>query len=125
MLNTGYVDQFAFIKDAEINDIRQMYKHMLHPELGADVVFIGWARPGVGGVPACSEMQSRYFSLLCSHVLQLPEKTELESLIQQQENFEEKIYHKNPALRTLVHYSTFMHDFAKTIGCSPWQSATF
>ncbi len=125
MLNTGYVDQFAFIKDAEINDIRQMYKHMIHPELGADVVFIGWARPGVGGVPACSEMQSRYFSQLCSHALQLPEKTELDSLIQQQENFEEKIYHKNPTLRTLVHYSTFMHDFAKTIGCSPWRIATF
>jgi dimethylaniline monooxygenase (N-oxide forming) len=125
MLNTGYVDQFAFIKDAEINNIRQMYKHMVHPELGADIVFIGWARPGVGGVPACSEMQSRYFSLLCSNELQLPEKTELGVLTDKQANFEEQIYHKNPTLHTLVHYSTFMHDFAKTIGCSPWRTATF
>ncbi len=125
VLNTGFVDQFDCIKDATISNVRQMYKHMIHPELGADVVFIGWARPGVGGVPACSEMQSRYFAMLCSNQLQLPDKAELASLTQKQARFEEQMYCKNPALQSLVHYSTYMHDFARIIGCSPWQKATF
>ncbi len=125
ILNTGYVDQFPFIKDAEIIDVRKMYKHMIHPDLGIDIVLIGWARPAVGGVPACSEMQSRYFALLCSNQLQLPDNQKLQTLIQKQANYEQKIYHKNPLLKTLVHYSSYMHDFAKIIGCSPWQMATF
>ena len=125
VLNTGFVDQFAFIKDAEVTNVRAMYKHMIHPDLGADIVFIGWARPGVGGVPACSEMQSRYFALLCSQTLQLPDRAEMASLIEKQANFEERVYYKNPELKSQVHYSTYMHDFAKIIGCSPWRSATF
>lgn len=125
MLNTGYVDQFPFIKDAKVNNIRSMYKHMIHPELGSDIVFIGFARPGVGGVPACSEMQSRYFALLCSDTVQLPGKHQLEAITLKQAAFEESIYFKNPGVKSLVHYSTYMHDFAKLIGCSPWRLPTF
>jgi dimethylaniline monooxygenase (N-oxide forming) len=125
MLNTGYVDQFPFLKDVEISDVRKMYKHMIHPDLGTDIVLIGWARPGVGGVPACSEMQSRYVALLCSNKLQLPDNHQLQALIEKQANFEQQMYHKNPTLKTLVHYSSYMHDFAKIIGCSPWRMATF
>jgi dimethylaniline monooxygenase (N-oxide forming) len=98
---------------------------MIHPDLGIDIVLIGWARPGLGGVPACSEMQSRYFSLLCSNQLQLPDNQNLQALIQKQANFEQQIYYKNPSLKTLVHYSSYMHDFSKLIGCSPWRMATF
>ncbi|MET9763706.1 NAD(P)-binding domain-containing protein [Streptomyces sp. NPDC006372] len=125
MLNTGYVEDFGILKDADITDVRRLYKHMIHPALGTDVVFIGWARPAAGGVPACSEMQSRYFALLCSGKLKLPDPVRLQGLIERQASYENEVFHGNPQLRTLVHYNHYMIDFAKVIGCSPWRPAVF
>ena len=125
VLSTGYVDHFRLIAEVEINDVRQLFKHMIHPELGSDIVFIGWARPGAGGLPACSEMQSRYFAQLCSGKLQLPSRAELSESTRRHASFENHMYRKNPSVRSLVHYSTYMHDFARMLGCSPWNIATF
>jgi hypothetical protein len=125
MLNTGYTEDFGIIKDADIKDVRLMYKHMIHPEFGSGLVFIGWARPAEGGVPACSEMQSRYFALLCSGKKNLPDQIRLTELITQQAAFENEAYFGNPELRTLVHYTRYMNDFAKIIGCSPWHPSIF
>jgi dimethylaniline monooxygenase (N-oxide forming) len=125
MLNTGYTDQFSFLEGIDTSDMRQLYKHMIHPEFGHDIVFIGWARPAVGGVPACSEMQSRYFALLCSGKKKLPEKRKLKRLSKRQAYYEDKIYCGNPGVRSLVNYTKYMNDFAKMIGCSPWRFSTF
>ncbi|WNO10786.1 flavin-containing monooxygenase [Teredinibacter sp. KSP-S5-2] len=125
MLNTGYMDKFCFLKDVDVTDVRMLYKHMIHPGLGKGIVFIGWARPAVGGVPACSEMQSRYFALLCSGKKKLPEPKKLMNIIRRQAKYEDQVYHKNPALRSLVSYTKYMNDFAKVIGCSPWRIRTF
>ena len=125
MLNTGYKDQFPFLQGFEIPDIRQLYKHSIHPELGPNIAFIGWARPAVGGIPACSEMQCRYFAQLCSEKLHLPSREKLQKLIERQAAYEDKVYFRNPNVRTLVHYSRYMNDFAKVIGCSPWRLSTF
>jgi cation diffusion facilitator CzcD-associated flavoprotein CzcO len=123
MLNTGYVENFDIVKDVDVVDMRALYKHMIHPELGAGVVFIGWARPTAGGVPACSEMQSRYFALLCSGKRTLPEPRRLKELIEREGAFENEVFFGNPELRTLVHYNRFMIGMAKLIGCSPWRPA--
>ncbi|MER5294809.1 NAD(P)-binding domain-containing protein [Streptomyces pharetrae] len=123
MLNTGYTEDFSILKDVDVTDVRRLYKHMIHPELGAGVVFIGWARPAAGGVPACSEMQSRYFALLCSGKRRLPDRVRLQGLIERQAAYENEVFHGNPGLRTLVHYNHYMIDFAKVIGCSPWRPA--
>lgn len=125
MLNTGYTEDFDIIKDADIKDVRLLYKHMIHPEFGSGLVFIGWARPAEGGVPACSEMQSRYFALLCSGKKSLPDKIRLAELIAQQATYENEVYFGNAELRTLVHYTPYMEDFAKVIGCSPWRPSVF
>ncbi len=125
MLNTGYVEDFSILKDVDIDDVRKLYKHMIHPEIGAGVVFIGWARPTAGGVPACSEMQSRYFALLCSGKRKLPDRVRLQGLIERQASYEDEVFHGNPDIRTLVHYNHFMIDFSKVIGCSPWRPEVF
>lgn len=125
VLNTGYAEDFSVLKDVDITDVRQMYKHMVHPALGTDVVCIGWARPAAGGVPACSEMQARYFALLCSGKKKLPDRFRLKRLIERQDSYENAVFHGNPELRTLVHYNQYMLDFAKVIGCSPWRPAVF
>jgi cation diffusion facilitator CzcD-associated flavoprotein CzcO len=125
MLNTGYTEDFTLLKDVHITDVRQMYKHMIHPELGTGVVFIGWARPAAGGVPACSEMQARYFALLCSGKRMLPPPEQLNQLIKRQATYEDEFFTGNPELRTLVHYNRYMIDFARVIGCSPWRPEVF
>jgi cation diffusion facilitator CzcD-associated flavoprotein CzcO len=125
VLNTGYTEEFTIIKDVHVTEVRQMLKHMIHPELGAGVVFIGWARPAAGGVPACSEMQARYFALLCSGKRVLPPPDQLDEVIRRQAAYENDFFIGNPELRTLVHYNRFMIDFAKMIGCSPWRPEVF
>jgi cation diffusion facilitator CzcD-associated flavoprotein CzcO len=125
MLNTGYREDFGIVKDADVPDVRRLYKHMIHPDLGSGLVFIGWARPAEGGVPACSEMQSRYFALLCSGKRTLPERARLTELIARQAAYEDAVYLGNPELRTLVHYTPYMNDFAKLIGCSPWHPSVY
>lgn len=34
VLCTGYVDSFPFLKDVQVSDVRQLYKHMFHPDVG-------------------------------------------------------------------------------------------
>lgn len=125
ILNTGYRDEFSFLEGIAVRDVRRLYKHMIHPDLGASLAFIGWARPAAGGVPACSEMQARYLALLCSGKKQLPPTPELKQLIERHAKFEDEVFHRNPKVRSLVHYSTYMTDFAKVLGCSPWRPASF
>ncbi len=121
MLNTGYVENFDIVKDVDVVDMRALYKHMIHPQLGTGVVFIGWARPAAGGVPAASEMQSRYFALMCSGKRKLPEPEKLKKLIEREAAFEDEILFGNRELRTLVHYNRFMIGMSKLVGCSPWR----
>lgn len=117
--NTGYVDDFSFVKDVDVTHARQLYRHMFHPALGPSVAFIGWARPAEGGVPACSEMQSRYFALVCSNKRTLPPKEQLEKLIQHENSAEEAELADSSWLKTLVPYMAYMDAMARLIGCKP------
>ena len=117
--NTGYIDDFSFVKDVDITHARQLYRHMFHPALGPSIAFIGWARPVEGGVPPCSEMQSRYFALLCSKKRTLPPKEKLETLIQQENTAEEVELSGSESLKTLVPYMAYMDAMARLIGCKP------
>ena len=117
--NTGFVDDFSFVKDVDITRPRQLYRHMFHPALGSSVAFIGWARPREGGVPACSEMQSRYFALLCSNKRALPPKEKLEELIQRENSAEDAEFTHSDSVQTLVQYGAYMDAMARLIGCKP------
>ncbi|MGC2656214.1 MAG: NAD(P)-binding domain-containing protein [Mycobacterium sp.] len=117
--NTGYVDDFSFVKNVDIRHARQLYRHMFHPDLGASVAFIGWARPAEGGVPACSEMQSRYFALLCSNKRTLPPRETLEELIRRENGAEEAEFAYPQSVKTLVLYLAYMDALADLIGCKP------
>jgi dimethylaniline monooxygenase (N-oxide forming) len=117
--NTGYDDDFSFVKDVNITHARQLYRHSYHPALGASVAFIGWARPAEGGVPPCSEMQSRYFALLCSGKRTLPPPERLEQLIQMENSAEEAAFADAPSLKTVVPYVAYMDGMARLIGCKP------
>lgn len=117
--NTGYIDDFSFVKDVDITLPRQLYRHMFHPALGPSVAFIGWARPREGGVPACSELQSRYFALLCSNKRTLPPSEKLEELIQRENTAEDTTFAHAQSVQTLIPYMAYMDAMARLIGCKP------
>jgi hypothetical protein len=107
------------IEGVNIAEVRQLYKHVFHPDLGDRVAFIGWARPAQGGIPACSEMQSRYFALLCSGKRTLPDKDELRRLIAQDREAEERAFYARKYQGTIVSYTPYMESLAELVGCRP------
>jgi dimethylaniline monooxygenase (N-oxide forming) len=122
MLCTGFEENSipdSWIDGYSISDVRHLYKHEFHPEIGWRVAFIGWARPIHGGVPAASEMQSRLFALLCSSRKVLPAQDDLVETIQADAAREDDLTSGSPNLRTLVHYTQYLDEMADLIGCKP------
>ena len=122
MCCTGYEESSIpelWFEGVKIDDVRGLYKHAFHPDLGSRVVFIGWTRPQQGGVPALSEMLSRYFSLLCSGKRELPPRNQLIDLIDRDRAREDKEFFGSPKTRTLVNYTDHMDQLAELIGCKP------
>ncbi|MCF1495769.1 SidA/IucD/PvdA family monooxygenase [Agrobacterium vitis] len=74
MLCTGYTSNALTIGDLKVKDgnVRNLYRHFLHPEHRGTVAFIGFVRPFSGGIPICAEMQARYFARGLSGKLSLP-----------------------------------------------------
>ncbi len=121
MCCTGYDEGRppTLLEGYDVPNVRQLYKHVFDPDLGPRVAFIGWARPAQGGIPACSEMQSRYFALLCSGKRTLPGKTELLELIARDRDFEERSYYARKYQGTIVSYTPYMDGVAELIDCRP------
>ena len=121
MCCTGYDEGKPpnLIDGVDVSRVRELYKHVFHPDLGPRVAFIGWARPAQGGIPACSEMQSRYFALLCSGKRMLPEKNELRRLIAQDRDAEERAFYARKYQGTIVSYTTYMDEVAELVVCRP------
>ena len=121
MLCTGYEESsipHEWIDGPKIDDVRGLFKQAFHPDLGARLAFIGWARPFQGGVPACSEMISRYFALLCSGKLEFPSRSVLEAQIAADADKANQFFSKSKT-RTLVEYQQFMESTAELVDCRP------
>lgn len=123
IFSTGYREDFdvvdSFIK---VSSFRDLYKHMIHSDLGPTFSFIGWARPSQGGLPACSEMQARYLALVLSGRLPFPDKTKLSEEIKLDREWEDDFFETSKHLTSLVDYHRYMMSMAKDIGCSPRNS---
>ncbi|MEQ8627043.1 NAD(P)-binding domain-containing protein [Ekhidna sp.] len=120
LCNTGYqtsLDSFSFGSDFE--NPRRLFKHMIHPEYGDKVCIVGWARPTQGGLPACSEMQSRYIAMLISEKKSLPSIDRMEATISKDAAYYEKVFKDSKRINSLISYHDFMNDMAKLIGCKP------
>ena len=122
MCCTGYEEGAIpedWLADFNIPDVRQLFKHAFHPDLGPRFALIGWARPMQGGVPACSEMVSRYFALLCSDKRELPSASEMRRIIREDAMREEAMFHNSPYIRTLVEYVSYMDGMGALVDCLP------
>jgi dimethylaniline monooxygenase (N-oxide forming) len=118
---TGYTNRNHLLP-AELQSTkpRSLYKHMLHPDFGSRLAWIGWARPNFGSQFPIMEMQSRLFAQICKGACELPKKEIMQQQIAQSKaQFEHQFEHSAQRVSSLVDYQLFMDDLAKELKCMP------
>ncbi len=123
---TGFTPQFSFLEEHEPElarrgcNARSLYRRMLVPELGTSIAWIGLVRPGIGGVPACSEMQARYLALLIGGGRALPSVDEMHDDVRMHAELDRRQYgHDAERLPTMADLFRFSESTAHEIGCRP------
>ena len=118
---TGFERDFSLLgPDIQVpdNNVRNLYKHAFHPDHDGRLAFIGFVRPFAGGIPACAEMQARYFALLCSNKLQLPPDVRVR--IRAEKAWEEAMTELSPnQTESIPSQSLFQDAIAREIGALP------
>ena len=121
VLCTGFERDFSMLgPDIQVkdNNVRNLYKHAFHPDHDGRLAFIGFVRPFAGGIPACAEMQARYFALLCSGKQQLPD--DVRTRIQAEKAWEEAFTELSPNhTEAIPSQSLFQDGIAREIGALP------
>eukprot|EP00940_MAST-03C_sp_MAST-3C-sp2_P001542 g1542.t1 len=119
LCSTGFNRSYGFLRDlpsgVDLSSSRNLYKHMIHPDMGESLAFVGWVRPAEGGVPPLAEMQARYLALLLSGERKLPKNVRSHTLADARR--ERERFFITPDLDTLVHYPILMEELAEMIGC--------
>ncbi|MBB3600514.1 hypothetical protein FHT40_000147 [Mycolicibacterium sp. BK556] len=117
VLCTGFEHDFN-IGDLQVADgnVRNLYKHFLHPDHRGTVAFIGFVRPFSGGIPICAEMQARYFARVCSGAQRLPD--DLDDVIQREKEWEEHWTVLSPRqTESIPSQIMYLDSLAREIGC--------
>jgi len=115
---TGFQSTLPFLKESVL-DGRQFYKNVFLPgERGLG--FIGFVRPGIGGIPPLAEMQARWFSGVLSGRLRLPDAEQMKRAIEadSQRYTESRKLHAQ-RLTSLVDYHAYIEELAGFVGCRP------
>eukprot|EP00933_Yihiella_yeosuensis_P061914 TRINITY_DN64784_c0_g1_i1.p1 TRINITY_DN64784_c0_g1~~TRINITY_DN64784_c0_g1_i1.p1 ORF type:complete len:585 (+),score=83.02 TRINITY_DN64784_c0_g1_i1:77-1831(+) len=122
---TGYKDVFPFLKGkigktnlplaVPDGNVRKLYRHIFHPEIGHTMAWIGFVRPSTGGIPACAEMAARYFSLVLAGQRKLP--LNIAALTTADYDLDTRYYSLSPDVKTLVGYKDWMDSMAALVGC--------
>lgn len=117
VLCTGYERDLS-IGDLQVADgnVRNLYRHFLHPDHRGTVAFIGFVRPFSGGIPVCAEMQARYFARVCSGKLPLP--PDLPEIIERDKAWEEHWTALSPRhTEAIPSQVLYLDDLARELGC--------
>ncbi|MFW0796632.1 NAD(P)-binding domain-containing protein [Gordonia sp. CPCC 205515] len=118
VLCTGFSNDTISIGDLQIKDgnVRNLYKHFLHPEHDGTAAFIGFVRPFSGGIPICAEMQARYFARLCSGKMSVP--AAIDEKIGRDKEWEEYWTALSPRhTEAIPSQVVYLDALAKEIGC--------
>ncbi|WP_118138641.1 NAD(P)/FAD-dependent oxidoreductase [Oceanicella sp. SM1341] len=104
--------------DVEGGNVRNLFRHCIHPDHEGTAAFIGFVRPFSGGIPICAEMQARYFAGLCSGRLHLP--ADLGAVIAREKAWEEHWTALSPRHNEAIPSQVLYLDaLAQEIGCLP------
>jgi thioredoxin reductase len=118
VLCTGFTKDQLSIGDLQVKDgnVRNLYKHFLHPEHDGTAAFIGFVRPFSGGIPICAEMQARYFARVCSGKQPLP--ANLDEVIGREKEWEERWTALSPRhTESIPSQILYLDALAREIGC--------
>mmetsp|Transcript_94900 Transcript_94900/g.267965 ORF Transcript_94900/g.267965 Transcript_94900/m.267965 type:complete len:571 (-) Transcript_94900:61-1773(-) len=125
VLCTGYKDEFPFLKgnigktgiplSVPAGNVRRLYKHIFHPEIGKSMAWVGFVRPTTGGIPACAEMAARYVALVVTGQRELPR--DIAKRTSADFDLDQRFYSLSPNVNTLVGYKDWMDSMAELVGC--------
>ncbi|CAF1412233.1 unnamed protein product [Adineta steineri] len=112
-------DMKRLANDAKIS--HNLFKHCFHPDFGDEIIWHGFARPALGAIPPLSELQARWFALLCSKKLKLPTKLEMNKQIYNYVKYLkwQLTSYRIDRLTNLTDYLIYSDNLARTIGCRP------
>mmetsp|Transcript_41803 Transcript_41803/g.99158 ORF Transcript_41803/g.99158 Transcript_41803/m.99158 type:complete len:575 (+) Transcript_41803:83-1807(+) len=131
LFNTGFRYDFSFIQpsadDVELKqaledakDVRNLWKKVLHPAVGASLCFVGFARPAFGSQPPMAEMQARLCAFaLGSNGAGLPPRDVMELQIELDRDRIQRQFGAEQRVRSLDDYVLYLNDVASIIGCHP------
>ncbi|NDK92303.1 NAD(P)-binding domain-containing protein [Gordonia desulfuricans] len=118
VLCTGFSTDEISIGELRVRDgnVRNLYKHFLHPDHQGTVAFIGFVRPFSGGIPICAEMQARYFAQVCSGTLRVPRN--IDEVIDREKKWEEHWTALSPRhTESIPSNIVYLDSLAREIGC--------
>jgi len=118
MLCTGYRTDFSWIElDGLDWNPRTWFKHCFPKGHGDKLMFLGWARPHQGGIPACAEILSRYIAMLLDGTRTLP--ADYAERAMKEGGDEHEFYRNAQHSANVVDYPAFMDSVARLVGCLP------
>lgn len=103
-----------------------MYRYMLHPELGTDIVFLGMARPTIGSIPPIGELQARWLCKMLSDEEAVPSPESIRYKVQEWNVKKWDMFAPHYQKKSIVEYVPFLDELAEDIGCrpNPWSMLT-
>lgn len=115
---TGYRTNFSWLEAPGLDwSPRTWFKHSFPPGWGDRLMFLGWARPHQGGIPACAEMLARFIAMQLAGTRSLPADYAERARIEGEREDEFFLYAKHSP--NLVDYFAFMDSVSRMVGCYP------
>jgi len=124
--NTGYRNRFPLL-EGSYPELAQraikpynMWKHIIDPETGTGIMFMGFARPAFGAVPPIAENQSRLITRIISGEHEVPAREEMEATIAKDKaNYARRFSRDADRLGTLVDFMLYNDDLARVMKVGP------
>lgn len=120
LLCIGYTDSFDFLEEKyqPKRGVRYLFQHGLHPDPDLiNLAFIGFVRPSIGGIPMCSELMARYWSMLLAGKCTLPDNVEKITL--EHGDAEAADFERSAGVTSLVNLPVWNKQMMTLIGCLP------
>ncbi len=118
---TGYKSVLPFLENKEINNYRELYKHVFMPD-DPTIAFVGFARPNIGALPPLAEMQARWIARVFAGEVSLPTAEQMKKIMQSDTEYLTKLrsgFAKRNYISATVDYQTYLDEIAGYVGCRP------
>lgn len=123
---TGFEPKFEFIVDEkyrskiQCQEIRNWWKHIVHPDFGDEIFIAGFARPNMTSFFTTIDLTARYIGAVCSGNLQIqPREKMLKTINEDREYYYKNLGYSAQSLPPLVDILYYCDNFAHEMGADP------